>query len=316
MDLSIIVATYGRPQKLERLIQSISNAKLPTIKWEIIIAYNGVKEDEKKYILKNLGQFSLPLTVLMDSTRGKSRALNKGIQKSSGEYVAFLDDDAEVHKDYLTEIEKAIKTLPSNVFGGRVLPIWPSGNLKSWMTGDKKLQTTRGPIVVHDYGEQICKYNKNMVVPIGCNFFCKKNLFEKYAINFDILLGPGSGEGPMGGEETKVLKTFQSHGEEIIYLPKVAVDHPVATERLTKKYFRWRMFSSGKSRPYVVKGQLPSILGVPRYIFKLTAKEAVLFFSSLLRFNYLRAFEHELNVFNHCGAMYQYLVLRCRKGKL
>lgn len=183
------------------------------------------------------------------------------------------------------------------------------------MTGDKKLQTTRGPIVVHDYGEEVCKYNSNMVVPIGCNFFCKKNLFTKYAIIFDTLLGPGSGEGPMGGEETKVLKKFQLFGEEILYLPKVVVDHPVDPERLTKRYFRWRMFNSGKSRPYVVKGPLPSIFGVPRYIFKLTAKEVALFFSSLLQFNYLRAFEHELNVFNHCGAVYQYLVLRFRKGK-
>ncbi len=94
MNISVIIPTYNRFESLKRAIKSVLSQSYKA--YEIIVVDDGsedltckIKDEFKniKYIYK--------------SNAGVSSARNLGIQKASGEWVAFLDDDDEWETDKL-----------------------------------------------------------------------------------------------------------------------------------------------------------------------------------------------------------------------
>jgi glucosyl-dolichyl phosphate glucuronosyltransferase len=303
MDVTIIVPTHNRPELLARLLRSLEMAKAADMEWELLVVDNNSGARFVPEIKEQVAGTSLSVRLLHEPRAGKSRALNTAIRAARGEFVAFLDDDVTVHAGYLLGVQGAIRRSTHNVFGGRVLPGWPY-EPPDWITGGKPLTTSRGPIVAHDYGEAAREYDASMRRPIGCNFFCRCSLFERLGY-FDERLGPGAGPGLMGGEESVLLKGFQDSGEQILYVPEVTVEHPVDPARMTRSYFRYRLFMSGRSAPYIAKQSFPSVFGVPRYFFRCLAGEIVRTVGARLRGDWRGAFDHELDVCRFSGAIYE-----------
>jgi hypothetical protein len=110
----------------------------------------------------------------------------------------------------------------------------------------------------------------------------------------------------MGGEESVLLKGFQVAGERILYVPEVAIEHPVDPERMTRSYFRYRLFTSGRSAPYIARRSFPSLFGVPRYLFRRLGSEVARTAWARLRLDGRTAFEHELQVCRFAGAIYEF----------
>ncbi len=94
MKISVIIPTYNRYERVKRAIMSVLNQSYKA--YEVIVVDDGsedltckIKDEFKsiKYFYKANG--------------GVSSARNLGIQKASGEWVAFLDDDDEWEEDKL-----------------------------------------------------------------------------------------------------------------------------------------------------------------------------------------------------------------------
>jgi glycosyltransferase involved in cell wall biosynthesis len=306
VDLSIIITTYNREKTLSRLFHSLKEASQVDIPLEIVVVNNNPAVNLLPMINEAIQRFSLPLRCLSESGPGKSYALNSGIQSAQGEFVAFLDDDVIVHEDYFIGIKKTISTFSYNTFGGRVFPIFPYSP-PDWASGGKSLTTTRGPIVAHDYGDQPRPYDKGMRRPIGCNFFCRRLLFERYGL-FDVRFGRRVGDSSflIAGEENDLLRRFQEGGEILFYTPFVVVDHPVEPERMTKAHFRYRLFTAGRSVPYFAKTTFPSFFGIPRYLYRRLITIMGQGILALISFRSLKAFDRQLDFYEIIGAMYEY----------
>ncbi len=87
--VSAIITTYNRAKLLPRAVDSILNQTRPAD--EVIIVDDGSGDTTQDYLAK------LPkkITVLRQSNKGISAARNTAIQKASGKWLAFLDDDDE-----------------------------------------------------------------------------------------------------------------------------------------------------------------------------------------------------------------------------
>lgn len=304
MDLTIIVPTHNRPDLLAQLLRSLEVAKPCDLEWELVVVDNNSQPRFVPEIEALIGGAAMPARLLFEPKAGKSRALNTGIRAAGGDFVGFLDDDVTVHPDYLIGVQAALRRGTHNVFGGRVLPRWP-GEPPHWITGGKSLTTSRGPIVAHDYGDAAREYDLSMRRPIGCNFICRRALFDRHGF-FDERLGPGAGPGLMGGEESALLKRFQKGGERILYVPEVTIDHPVDPARMTRSYFRYRLFTAGRSGPYLAARRYPSVFGVPRYLFRRIATACVRSAWARLRGDAAGGLDHELEVCRFAGAIYEY----------
>jgi GT2 family glycosyltransferase len=303
MNLTLIVPTHNRPDLLARLLRSLEAAKPVDMEWDLLVVDNNSAPRFVPELETQVAGSPLPVRLLHEPRPGKSRALNTAIRAARGEFVAFLDDDVTVHGGYLVGLEAAIRRGTNNVFGGRVLPIWPY-EPPDWITGGKPLTVSRGPIVAHDYGDTPHEYDETMRRPIGCNFFCRRSLFERLGY-FDERLGPGASSGLMGGEESVLLKRFQDFGERILYVPEVTIEHPVDPARMTRSSFRLRLFASGRSGPYIAKESFPSVFGVPRFFFRRLASAVAGTVWARLRGDWRSAFDHELEICRFSGAIYE-----------
>jgi len=105
--VSIILPTYNRADLLPAAIESVLNQTYSN--WELII-WNDGSTDATKSILKKYSD--LRIRCLEDVNHGKSWALNRGIEVSSADYIAFLDDDDQWTPQKLQLQVKAMENHP------------------------------------------------------------------------------------------------------------------------------------------------------------------------------------------------------------
>jgi len=111
--LSIVVRTIGNnKQFLERTIFSIYCSDYRNK--EVVLVYQGQNIEFLNYLkyLENLYQDINFVIVYNNNITSDDRAknLNLGIDKASGRYLAFLDDDDSVSQEHYKELIEKIKT--------------------------------------------------------------------------------------------------------------------------------------------------------------------------------------------------------------
>jgi glycosyltransferase involved in cell wall biosynthesis len=92
--VSIIVPVYNAEKHLKECLDSIINQTLKEI--QIIIINDGSTDNSKEIILHYVRQDNR-ITFIDSENEGVSAARNKGIEKSAGRYLGFVDAD-----DYIT----------------------------------------------------------------------------------------------------------------------------------------------------------------------------------------------------------------------
>ena len=85
--VSVIIPTYNREKFVARAIQSVLDQTYQD--YEIIVIDDGSKDNTKDA----LKPFDHKIRYFFQENSGISRARNRGIQESVGEYIAFLDSD-------------------------------------------------------------------------------------------------------------------------------------------------------------------------------------------------------------------------------
>jgi glycosyltransferase involved in cell wall biosynthesis len=99
LAVSLIVATVGRTQDLNRLLESIAAQSMTSL--ELIIVDQNV-DDRVKNLLENSAHSFLCMHVR--SPKGLSRARNVGINLASGHILCFPDDDCWYPGDLLRQV--------------------------------------------------------------------------------------------------------------------------------------------------------------------------------------------------------------------
>lgn len=90
--VSVIITTYNRPDLLPRAINSVLNQTFDNL--ECIVVDDCSPGSETKTLVQSVDDERLRY-IRHDKNRGVSAARNTGIERSQGEYIAFLDDDDE-----------------------------------------------------------------------------------------------------------------------------------------------------------------------------------------------------------------------------
>lgn len=91
--ISVIVPIYNAQSYLEACLRSILNQTF--IDFEVICVNDG-STDLSKQIVKDLSRSDSRIILYSQENKGRSSARNLGIEKSSGEYICFVDADDEI----------------------------------------------------------------------------------------------------------------------------------------------------------------------------------------------------------------------------
>jgi len=94
IEISVIIPTYKRPQKIVETIELLQHQTFKD--YEIIVVDdNGIHTEDQIFTQKKISELNIPNLkyYCLDKNHGAPYARNFGALKSSGKYLAFLDDD-------------------------------------------------------------------------------------------------------------------------------------------------------------------------------------------------------------------------------
>ena len=109
--ISVVIPNHNGSRFLESCLRSLQSQTYR--KMEIIVVDNASRDDSIK-----IARSTAPGTILLQKDRnfGFAGAVNAGIQCSSGDWIAVLNNDTEVPPDWLAECARAIQEHPDAAF--------------------------------------------------------------------------------------------------------------------------------------------------------------------------------------------------------
>ena len=104
---AVVIPTIGRPG-LAELVATVDGDPAPTC---IVVV-----DDRRRAAAElDLPETSAPLTVLQTHGRGPAAARNAGWRAADAEWIAFLDDDVKVPRDWCQRLMRDLSDLPDQV---------------------------------------------------------------------------------------------------------------------------------------------------------------------------------------------------------
>lgn len=116
--VSVIIVHYNGKCLLRDCLDSVIESEYPDNRREILVVDNGSCDGSPEYIRKRYPGVRL----LKNEINNYCRANNLGIRASQGEYVALLNNDTKVDKDWLAELVDLMSTVgQAGAVGSKVL---------------------------------------------------------------------------------------------------------------------------------------------------------------------------------------------------
>ena len=215
MTITVVVPTYRRPKDLVRCLEALKQQTRPADEVLVIVRDTDV---ETWTFLATFNSDLLPLNTVTVKVPGVVAAMNAGLDSAKGEIIAFTDDDAAPHSDWLARIENHF--LSDEQIGG-------VGG-RDWVYHGTQLEDGECEVVgqVNWFGRMIGNHHFGVGAPREVDLLKGVNMsFRRTAIKelrFDQRM---QGTGAQVNFEIAFSLALKRAGWKLIYDPKVAVDH-------------------------------------------------------------------------------------------
>jgi glycogen synthase len=241
-DISVIICAYtlDRYSDLVAAVDSVRQQTCPPS--QIIVAI-----DHNDELLARALETFPELTVIPSiDPPGLSGARNTGLALSTGQIVAFLDDDAIAAEAWLEGLAAGYSADNVLGVGGFIGPLWETERPGwfpeefDWVLGCTYRGMAEGTAV------------RNM---IGANMSFRRDVLAAVG-GFSHELGRMStGISGLGDEETAAcIRASQLYpGGVFIYASRAQVEHRVPSSRTTWRYFRQRCYGEGISKSHLAR---------------------------------------------------------------
>jgi glycosyltransferase involved in cell wall biosynthesis len=229
VKFSVVVATYDRPTLLAQTLESLAGQSLAQRDFEVVVVDGtpGVRPTPHRD----------GLTYLPVAFANTSAARNLGVEKSRGEIVAFIDDDAEADPHWLQALLEAHESSPEVIgVGGRIEVVWP-GARPRWLPPELDSYYSR-----RDLGDARKSFDPPDG-PYGANMSVRRETLEALG-GFSTRLSP-KGKGLVAGEEIEFFQRLYEKGGRVIYEPRALVRHHCLPNRFTRRWVMRRAWGQG-----------------------------------------------------------------------
>lgn len=269
MKLDIVLCTYNREATLRRTLESIADAEQPTgLHTNILVVDNNSRDGAAEVVRQAIRRGGPSVRYLLETRQGKGYALNTGVAAADGDLIGLLDDDEEIHPQWLAVVYNWFRKPDVDFIGGPYVPKWPCPP-PEWVPADY-----RGVIGWQEAGDAVREFSAESpdLLLSGGNAVIRRAVLGRcgpYAT--DIC---HTRERLLTGEDADMYERLLAAGARGFYLPDLIIFHHIFPERLTKRYFRrwafWRAVSFGMLYKRQPPGE-PKVLGVPRWQYRVSA---------------------------------------------
>ncbi|UGY90569.1 glycosyltransferase family 2 protein [Streptomyces gobiensis] len=244
--ISVVICVYTEDRWGDILaaVDSVRAQSLPALETLLVVDHHPTllerlareyKEVEEVRVLANAGP------------RGLSAGRNTGIAESSGDIIAFLDDDAVAERDWLRCFAAAYDDPAVMAVGGRTEPVWASGRRPSWFpeefdwaVGCTYRGMPPGRIRVRNV--------------LGGNSSFRRAAFIT-AGGFASGIGRNGDRLPLGCEETELcIRLTRVRPDAVLLIDdRAVIHHKVPATRERFGYLRTRSYAEGLSKALVAR---------------------------------------------------------------
>jgi GT2 family glycosyltransferase len=216
MKITAIVPTYQRPKDLERCLEAFK--KQTRFLDEIFVTVRDTDVKTWKF-LESYNAAPLPLQALKVNVPGVVAAMNCGLEAATGDIIAFTDDDAAPHPDWLERIEAYF--LKDEKIGGVGGRDWQYVGNEIKEPGERKVvgQMRWHGLVIGNHHLAVGE-SQEVYVLKGVNMSFRRTAIAD--LRFDERM---RGTGAQVHFELAFSLRLKQAGWKIIFDPKVAVDH-------------------------------------------------------------------------------------------
>lgn len=228
---SLVVATLGRVQEIERLLTSLVAQQRRDIE-VLFVDQNG---DDR--LVPLLARFSgqIDIVHIRSAEKGVCRARNRGAAEARGSWLMFPDDDCWYPDAFFRTLDALMAAKPADIYSGR--PTAPDGRTIMGSFAAEPTMLTRDTV-----------WNTLMewIVVV------RRPVFEA-AGGFDVALGPGSGTIWGAHEIQDMVLACLETGATGWYSPTLTAHHPEDHgDRRTRENAQ-KMYRYGAGLGYVLR---------------------------------------------------------------
>lgn len=241
MDVTILICTWNRAEKLRNCLTSLLQLEVPAgLEWEIVVV-NNCCTDHTSSVIQSFHD-SLPIREVFEPQLGHSVSRNTGISMSSGTLILFTDDDVQVDPKWISEIKRVSDQYPKScIFGG---PIYPQ--LEKVPRHIQKCMESPffdGLILRKNLGSGVKILDESESL-FGANMAFRRTLFEQ--IRFDSCLGL-KGNDHIRGDETDLIERARQKGATVVWVPSAQVSHEISINRLSYRFSLYYFWGAGRT---------------------------------------------------------------------
>lgn len=246
--ISLIIPTYNNDKKLIALLNSFQPKMEKALDIEIIVVQNHFDKTVYKNTKRLEKQYNI--VVYHQIKQGKAAALNLGIKKANGKYIASIDDDVIVaDQEWLYNfVEEFNNNCKLGYVSGKILMYQPTANYYSniW---ENKGGLSKGETKKY-WSRKFLNQFKFNILPWPMHKIC---VGANQMIRKDVLLEIGGYEEFLGTRENVDGLTLEigykiaNAGYELLYNPEIVLyhQHPTSEQDIKNKLYYYGIQDTG-----------------------------------------------------------------------
>jgi succinoglycan biosynthesis protein ExoM len=249
--IDICIASYKRPQLLAKLLAGLAEQKLPEgVGFAVIVVDNDVAGSARE-VVENAFLTGLQVRYFMQPEKNIALTRNLGVANSTGEYIAFIDDDEFPIADWLRRLYETLHTYKADVVFGPVIGEIPPG-APAWIAQGHFFERER--------------YKTGTVSPIRGT----GNVLLRAELILDRHTPFNPKYGLSGGEDTDFFRRLQDRGCKFIWCDEAVVVEPVVADRLSVDWLMRRAFRGGRIFAEIYVKPKGVMKKIPWFIYRAT----------------------------------------------
>ena len=265
-DLTIVIPTRDRSERLQRCLESIASLRYPLDRITVIVVDNASQDDATRRVTEGVTS-RLNVRYLREEQSGSASARNRALPEVRTPLVAFTDDDAIVDPLWLSELVRTFRSKPyAAAVTGLLLPHgidtraqslfeeW-GGFSRGFLPEEYNLDRPHPESPLYPYTAGVYGTGNNMA-------FRTAALLEIGGFCNSL----GNGTPALGGVDSEVLLRTVLLGKTIIYQPTALVWHE---HRREYRALQSQLFNYGAGMTAFL---LKTVLDDPRRLLAITRR--------------------------------------------
>lgn len=196
ITFTVIIPTYSRPAALRRCLAAVTRLDYPA--YDVIVVDDGSPPESA---VDTVVAEWPTVHYIRQENAGPAAARNRGADRATGDYLAFLDDDCVPHSGWLTQFARQFRQTPAHLLGG-----YTENGLV-----DNPYASASQHLIDYLYASDMPFFTTN-------NMACPRREFMTIGgFNTRFQLA--------AGEDREFCARWLAHGHELSYVPAARVSH-------------------------------------------------------------------------------------------